>query len=207
MIPEEEIARHRYTLWTSGVQVSTLGLSKQKADEFFEILKDYVSSRFSGHSREYAFASLGQRLLEPTPEEDGFRARLFEKYPNLPRDWVRPDPFATTTPAFTNSLGRFSLAGRRFIVVDGEIAWAYSVPPMDSYFAEVRVDAREFDPKIRPKFDAARQEAEQNLQKKGIKKAFGYVHHLESEVDSILIQKYGIKRRNFRELNPGTNVD
>lgn len=199
-LPEETIVRHRYTLGTAGVQVSRLGLSKEKAEEFAGILKDYVSSRFGGHSSEYAVASLKQRLLEPTVEEDGFRANLFEAYPNLPRGWVKADPFSGATA--TNSV-----VGRKFVVVDGEIAWSYYVPPAQGRASMVRVDAREFDVKTRPKFDAARQEAEPNLRKRPIKKGFGYVHHFEREFDSVLVSKHGIRRRSFRELNPGIILD
>jgi hypothetical protein len=36
------------------------------------------------------------------------------------------------------------------------------------------------DPNIRPKIEAARQEAKQNLEKRGIKKGFGYVNTWEA---------------------------
>jgi len=146
--------------------------------------------------------SLKQRLVQTKPETNGFRATLFETFPYLSRDWVKEDPFQSATLPSTNST--FS---QRFVVIDGEVAWIYSVPLGSVRAGEFKVDAQEFDPKRKPAFDAARQEAEQNLEKRGAKKGFGYVHHLAAEIDAILLHKYQIKRRGFRELNPRIIVD
>jgi hypothetical protein len=83
----------------------------------------------------------------------------------------------------------------------------YVVPFGQGRVGAFKVDEKEFDPKLRPMFDAARQEAEENLKNRGIKKGVGYAHQFEPEVDAILRQKYHIKRRGFRELNPGIIVD
>jgi hypothetical protein len=87
--------------------------------------------------------------------------------------------------------------------VDGEIAWIYSVSLGGGRAGESKVDAQEMDPKIRPKIEAARQEAEQNLEKRGVKKGYGYINCFSAEVDCILWQKYQIRRRSFLELHPG----
>jgi len=184
------------------VQVSTFGLKKEAAESLAAVLSDYVRSRGGGHTARYAVDSLKQRLVQTKPETNGFRAALFATFPYLPRDWVKEDPFQSATLSPTNST--FS---QRFVVIDGEVAWTYSVPLGSVRAWESRVDAQEFDQKLRPAFDAARQEAEQNLEKRGIKKGFGYVHHFAAEVDAILWQKYQIKRRGFRELNPGIIFD
>jgi hypothetical protein len=166
------------------------------------VLKEYVRSRSTGHTAQYALASLRQRLINRQPEEDGFRERLFEAFPYVPRDWVKEDPFKPTTPILTNLV-----VSKAFVVIDGEIAWVYTVPAANRHVGETRVDAQQFDPKLKPKFDAAEAEAKQNLEKRGIKKGFGYVNRLSHEVGEILRQKYGIKRRSFRELNPGIIAD
>jgi hypothetical protein len=185
------------------VQVSTFGLKKEDAESLVDVLSDYVGSRASGHTTRYALDSLNQRLMQPKAETNGFRATLFETFPYLPRDWVKEDPFQSATVSLSNS----TLSPKRFVVIDGEIAWTYSVPIGGWRAWESKVDAQEFDPKLRPKFDAARKEAEQNLERRGIKKRLGYVHLFEAEVDSVLWQKYQIKRRGFRELNPGITAD
>lgn len=68
-------------------------------------------------------------------------------------------------------------------------------------------DAQEFDPKLRPKFEAAKEEAVQNLEKRGIKNGWGYFHQFDAELGTVLWQKYQIKHRGFRELNPGIIVE
>jgi hypothetical protein len=184
------------------VQVSTFGLKKEVAESLVAVLSDYVRSRGSGHTARYAMDSLKQRLMQTEPETNGFRAKLFETFPYLPRDWVKEDPFKSATLSSTHST--FS---QRYVVIDGEVAWVYSVSLGSVRAGEFKVDAQEFDPKLRPAFDAARQEAEENLEKRGIKKGLGYVHLFAAEVDAILWQKYQIKRRGFRELNPGIIAD
>jgi hypothetical protein len=191
------------------VQVSTFGLGIEHAESLMDVLSDYARSRASGHTARYALDALKQRLIQIKPETNLFLATLFETFPHLPRQWVKEDPFPSAAPRLpaTNST-RLMLPSRRFVVIDGEIAWVYSIPFGNGRAAEeIKVDAQEFDPKLRPAFDAARNEAEQTLDKRGIKKGFGYVHAFEPEVDAILWQKYQIKRRGFWELNPGIIVD
>jgi hypothetical protein len=187
---------------TYRVQVSTLGLTKDSVESLATALGDYVDMRAGGHTANYAMDSLKQRLVESPTETNGFRATLFRSFPYLPRQWVQEDPFQPRIGTATN----LSLS-TKFVVVDGEIAWTYSVPLGNERVWEIRCDAREFDPNLRPKFAAAKEEAERNLEKRGIKKRSGYVHHFEAELDSILVRKYQIKRRNSRELNPGFIVD
>lgn len=201
-LPEDTALRYLVDERSCNVQVSTFGLKKGDAESLAELLKDYVRSRATGHTAAYALGSLKQRVVQAAPETNGFRATLYETFPYLPREWVKEDPFQSATlPA--NSI----VPPKRFVVVDGEIAWVYSVALGGSRAGESKVDAKEFDPMLRPKFEAAREEAKQNLEKRGIKKGFGYIHHFEAEVDAILWQKYQIKRRSFRELNPGIIVD
>jgi len=184
------------------VQVSTFGLGQERAEAFAAALSDYVQLRTAGHTATYALDSLKQSLLKTKPETNEFRAKLFESFPFLPRNWVKDDPFEPGILTATNGT-----VSRRFLVIDGEIAWIYSVPLGSGRAGESKVDAQEMDPNIRPKIEAARQEAEQNLEKRGVKKGFGYVNRFGGEVDSILWQKYQIKRRSYQELYPGRVVD
>jgi len=178
------------------VHVSTFGLTSKGAESFATALRDYVQSRTAGHTAAYALASLKQRLSEAKRETNEFRAKLFEAFPYLPRNWVREDPFPAAVTAAN------STTSKRFVVIDGEIAWIYSVPLGSGRAGESKVDAQEMDPNLRPKFEAARQEAEQNLEQRGVKKGFGYFNCFSAEVDCILWQKYQIQRRSFRELHP-----
>jgi hypothetical protein len=180
------------------VKVSTFGLGQERAESFAAALREYVQSRTAGHTATYSLDSLKQRLIETKPETNEFRAKLLESFPSLPRNWVKDDPFEPGILTANNGT-----VSRRFLVIDGEIAWIYSVPLGSGRAGESKVDAQDMDPKIRPKIEAARQEAEQNLEQRGGKKGLGYIHHFGCEVDSILWQKYQIKRRSFRELHPG----
>ena len=184
------------------VQVSTLGLTKEKAQSVADMLDAYVRSRASGHTAKYALDSLKQRLSESRAETNGFLATLFETFPDIPRQWVKEDPSPSPILSANNAI-----PPHRFVVIDGEIAWSYSVPVGTGQASGFKVDAKEFDPKLKPKFDAARKEAEENLAKRGVKKGFGYVHQLQAEEDLILLQKYKITRRSFQELNPGIIID
>jgi len=194
----------RYLVSEHGIQVSSPTLDKQEAKSLLGVLSEYVQCRMSGHTAEYALASFRQRSLETRPQTNGYLATLFETFPSLPRDWVKEDPF----PPATVSTPNFIIPPKQFVVIDGEVAWTYYVPfGGPRVLQEYRVDAQEFDPKLRPKFDAAEQEARQNLEKRGVKKGIGYFHRFADEVDTILWQKYRLKRRSFRDLNPGIVVD
>ena len=120
------------------VQVSTLGLKKEIAQAFATLLRGYVNSRGSGHTAQYALDSLRQRLLPPTTETNGYRAALFESFPDLPRDWVKEDPFHSQILTTNSTLFQ------QFVVLDGEIAWTYVVPLGNGrVWPPVRVDAKE----------------------------------------------------------------
>jgi hypothetical protein len=180
------------------VQVSTVGIGLEVAEDLARVLGDYIKSRAGGHTEAYALDSLKQRLIEKPAETDGYRLALFEQFPSLPTAWVRLDPVQPKTPQGTNQ----TLAPRRFVVIDGEIAWSYAVPAGSGRIWETRVDAQEYDPKLRSRFDAAAQEAERNMERMGIKRGFGYVNQFEAEFDRVLRNKHQIHRRNFHELNP-----
>jgi hypothetical protein len=105
------------------VQVSTFGLGQERAESFAAALREYVQSRTAGHTATYSLDSLKQRLIETKPETNEFRAKLLESFPSLPRNWVKDHPFEPGILTATNGT-----VSRRFLVIDGEVAWIYSVP-------------------------------------------------------------------------------
>ena len=197
-LPEETIRQQPYTLARSGIQVGTQGLSKKQYEALGLVLARYTSTRFAGHSARYALDVLRQRLSEPKLEKDITRAMLFSRFPDVPRDWVQPEPFCPAT-RWTNVTSAVC-----FIVLDNGIVWQYWVSLLGTPGGAqggLAVDAQEYDRALRPKFEAARKQAEQNLAKRKTQQDSQYWHALDREMDSILVQRYGIRRRSFRELN------
>jgi hypothetical protein len=203
----DEASLGKMEVKTYGIEIDWIPMDDKRITSLQSILEDYFDSRVSGHTTNYAWASLKQRLIQSPPETNAFRATLFQKFPYLPRQWVRVDPFEPT--AYPMSEKTIS---KNFLLIDGEIAWTYLVTPAfplgsgDVY--ELKVDAQEFDPKLRPKFQAATKEAEQNLSQSGFKPGRrGYGAALWEEKGRILLRDYGIKCLDYRALNPNIRFD
>lgn len=181
------------------IKVSNAGITKEQAEAVATSLVKYITQRFDGHTAKYSRDSMGQ-ALDTSSETNFLRAVLFRKFPDLPHGWVQDAP---VQPIGTSTNW---LVPHVFVVIDGDIAWGYSVSPNGVAAFDGKDDAVDFDLKLKPILDGARAEAEKNLRDKGVQKGLGYIGHFEAEVNSILWDKHTIKRRGFSELNRNRGI-
>jgi hypothetical protein len=140
----------------------------------------FVRSRFGGHSYEYSLGSM-KELIQPSAIDTPFaiEERLTRRY-HIPPGWLKH--------SLTNDL---------YYVVDGRLAWSYW-PSVDFLMRE---DAQEFDPKIRPLIDAAREAVWKEHH--GPLSSWEYYH----EVKQRLKRDNGIDWLTPTELNKGVVID
>jgi hypothetical protein len=123
----------------------------------------YADAMFEGHGSNYIRCAIeeseGTNYVLPL----GFPAELKKTY-WIPSKWIqRLDhvavAYANGRVAWSNSPGSVSFGGRSYwLVVDGPFAWLY-----DDTGWRWRRDAKEYDPKLKVSFEAAREEARRAL--------------------------------------------
>ena len=161
------------------VRFSFVTDSKRSSPQFLRFkdrVKFYIHARSEGHTTNYIYAALRETETTNYFLPLGF-PRQQKKIYRIPSAWIQrfePDKSAL-------------LSQRFWLVVDGKFAWLY-----DSFGFPKRMDAQEFDPKLKSQFAAAKQEARALLEKRGIHE-FDSTILLDREVQRILRQKFHIK--------------
>jgi hypothetical protein len=158
------------------------GFSDQQINRFCDHFRQYANDREQGHSRGYALASLQEYQDASSLRTLSLAAEEFCRRYRIPTKWLRRN---------TN--------GESY-VIDGPIAWVYG-PEAAMGFPPSRVDAQEFDPRVRPILDAARKEVSESPELS--KSLESYYRH----VQRVLGARHGINWITPLELNPGMHVD
>ena len=155
----------------------------------------YVTCRAEGHTKVFALATIEERVRRSAEDNDDYyRKHLFSVFPYLPRSWVKP--FKLPQDA-----GQMF---KRFVIIDGSVAWVYLVPIAHGRIQEFRADPQEYDERHSEKFEAVRNEVldglrARNISKLGIARSDQFI---QREMKRILEAKYQIKWRTYSELNP-----
>ena len=216
----------------SWVQVYQLGNSERAFEVLIEQLSSYVRAREEGHTRAFVLAALANRAAPSTISDRDLRA-IATNRALLPVSWLKRAESGTST----NKAGRVAsrtiwttvVNGRTvtnqtthipkvdevcrwvsYTLVDGEVAWRYSVKfkgdgSLD-YVHDSRGDAKEYDPKYQKVIKEVEDEAHAEMKRDGSFGRFGSVHtfwHLKK----VKLKAKGIEWRSPAELNSNTNYD
>ena len=150
-------------------------------DLLHDCLDWYIHTRLR-HSLAYSRDSMLE-LASPTKQRFLFamEERLARNY-HIPPGWLQHSA--------TNSL---------FYVVDAPLAWVYETEPPYSPTCE---DAQEFDPKVRPTLDSAREAV---WKRYNGRRPYSRVYY--REVQQLLKTHYNINWQSPLDLNPGMIID
>lgn len=139
-------------------------------------IMNYLGLRLTGHTRDFAVASVQRRSLTPALMRSS-KITVLNVYKEVPDSWLK----------------LWEEAGKPvgYYLVDGELAWTFRFMGKD-ILGEV-VDAQEFDPKLKKVFADARKQAEANLTSQGVVRRLGYCHTYWAELRKVLQEDYKIR--------------
>jgi hypothetical protein len=214
------------------VQVYQLGNSERAFKVLSEQLRNYVRAREEGHTQAFVLAALTNRVAASTLSDPDLRA-IATNRTLLPISWLKKAESGTTTnkagtvvsrtistkivngKSVTNETAHIPQVDEvcrwlTYTLVDGEVAWRYSVrfkaDGSLNYIRDSRSDAKEYDTKYQKAIKEVEDEAHAEMKRDGIFGRFGSVHtfwHLKKEK----LKARGIEWRSPSELNPNTNYD
>jgi hypothetical protein len=215
-----------------GIGVYQLGNS----DRAFTILSDeirrYAQARLDGHTRDFVLAMLTNRVAPSTISDPDLRV-IAANRTWLPVSWLKRVESGTSTnkagqirsratsitvvdgKSVTNETTHIQQADEvcrwvLYMLVDGEVAWQYSVRfkadgSLDD-ISDSRCDPKEYDPKYVKMVKEVDDEVDAEMKRDGSFGQFGSVHtfwHLKKEK----LKAKGIDWRSPSELNPNTIYD
>jgi len=163
-----------------------------------DALNDYLKIRLSGHSKAYAIASIQKRGLRHAVADLSL-LMLLRRHPDVPYSWVKRTT-RTISP-------RPQSQDTEYLVVDGPVAWVFTVHTQQSIVDVERLDAQAIDETLAPKFNEADKEAQPRLEQRGIKPKLGYVHAYWPELEKVLKEKFGLTWYSPDQLNPSRTYD
>ncbi len=141
-----------------------------------DALNDYLKIRLSGHTKAYAIASIQKRGLRPAVADLSLLI-LLRHHPDVPYSWVK----RTTRTISPITQPRDT----EYLVVDGPVAWVFTVHTQQTLVTVERLDAQQIDETLAPKFNEADKEARARLEQRGIKPMLGYVHAYWPELKKV----------------------
>ncbi len=202
---------------------------------FQQLLKPiqwYVNDRARGHTPQYAFASITNRLHPPVVTNADYKVLLDEEYPGFVLGMVRKceegaytnrvgtEAGWTGTTTFkngrlvTNTFSRIRSKDQvvkwvRYVLIDGELAWCYQVTrdpgqpgPM---FVQMRVDPKEYSPQYRDVILQVEAEVEAQQKKEGVFR--GRVGNTFNLLKQQKLRSLGIEWSTPGELAPPRDPD
>jgi hypothetical protein len=216
----------------SWVEVNQLGNSEKAFNVLSDELRNYVRAREEGHTRAFLLAALTNRVAASAISDPDLRA-IAANRTLLPISWLKKLDSGTTTNkagvVASRTISTTVVNGKSvtketayiprvdevcrwvsYVLVDGEVAWRYSVKfkadgALD-YVHDSRCDAKEYDTKYQKAIKEVEDEADAEMKRDGSFGRFGSVHtfwHLKKEK----LRTRGIEWRSPAELNPNTNYD
>jgi len=183
-----------------GVKLQWLSAAAKESvpEPYQNALKGYLETRLSGHTQSYAIASIQKKGIRPAVADLSLLTLLI-RHPDVPYTWVKKT---------TRRISPITLPGdMEYLVVDGPVAWVFSVSTSRSHVTVERLDAQETDETLAPKFNVAREEARARLEQRGIKPRLGYVHAYWPELKKVLKEKFRLTWYSPAALNPNTIYD
>jgi len=156
------------------------------SEQFQAQIKKYLTIRLTGHTRDFAVASLSgpKKAIPSRPRSIDV---VLGVYREIPEPWLK--------------LWKEDGKAVGYYVVDGELAWTFRF--MGQFPWRQVVDAQEFDPKLKDVFADARKQAEANLQARGVVRKLGYCHAHWAELKKVLREVYKIRWWSPTDLNGG----
>jgi hypothetical protein len=214
------------------VQLYQTGRSERAFKILSDRLRDYVSAREDGHTREFLLAAITNSTIRAALSDTDLKA-LSTSRPLLPASWLRKEGSGTITnkagEVASSTITTKVINGKEvsseiayipkvdevcrwvaYTGCDGEIGWRYLVKfkadGAVDYVQESRCDAKEYDPKYKKIIKEVEREVNTAMKKGGSYGQFGSCHtlwHLKRE----RLKRMGIDWRSPAELNPNTSFD
>jgi hypothetical protein len=127
----------------------------------------YVHSRLVGHTTNYVYWAIQETKQTNYSLPPNFPMFLKEQY-WIPSKWIQQLTYETAAVTMFNSVSNkqqpdFVAGGVFWVVLDGDFAWQY-----DRFGSVEKRDPKEYDPKLKRQFSAAREETVRRFKDRGI---------------------------------------
>lgn len=156
------------------------------SERFQAQIKNYLRIRLTGHTRDFAVASV-QRRSPTSALMRSSKITVLNVYKEVPDSWLK--------------LWEEAEKPVGYYLVDGELAWTFRF--MGTNISGEVVDAQEFDSKLKDVFADTRKKAEANLTARGVVPRLGYCHAYWAELKKVLREDYKIRWWCPTDLNAG----
>ena len=180
------------------IDIERYGGEEEVFEKVFETIDNYVRSRQDGHTKEYAVTYLKehQKIIDANDKDLRF---LLKEYPYIPVGWLKKedcrifynDPNDSERCVF-------------YYLIDGEIAWTYELlikPGESTWCMEEKLDAKEFDPKLKEIFEAVEKRIDKKMDEERLSKKLGACHTFW-RLKKKYLKERGIEWKAPTELNP-----
>ncbi len=156
------------------------------SERFQMQIENYLRIRLTGHTRDFAVASVQPRPPTPAVTRSS-KITVLNVYKEVPDSWLK----------------LWEEAGKPvgYYLVDGALAWTFRF--MGTHIWLEVVDAQEFDPKLKNVFADARKKAQANLKARGVVPRLGVCHTYWAELEKVLHEDYKIRWWCPTDLNAG----
>lgn len=225
-----QIAPSEYS--PQSVELYQIGSSKKAFDVLSKELSSYASAREDGHTRDFIFAALTNRIQHAAISNQDLRILatnepmlLVSALRKVQEDTItnRAGEVASSSTQVTYENGKETRKDTvhvpkvdevcrwvSYVAVDGNIAWVYTIKfnadRSVDYLRPEKVDSKEYDPAYQEIMSKVNAEVSDEMKREGSSGKLGSVHRYWS-LKKEKLKARGIDWRSPSELNPNTCYD
>jgi hypothetical protein len=200
--PQQRVPKYEILLCESsdGLEVEFLTRSSRASNavaRFCWRASFYVNAKADGHTDKYIRAALQESETTNFSLPPAFPLEL-KQMRSIPSQWIK-QYYAGNLEDESPSNILASLARPvppQWLVIDGPYAWIYEGTGWYK-----RRDAQEYDPQLKPQFQAALKEARDSLANRGVARSIDSRMVLNREIQRILLTRFKTHWRTPEELN------